>query len=137
MIRYAMFFFAYLGVRQLVGNSLKNVMTREFGSKGSLYESGIFILGGIYVLRKLKTWERHDLNHLVNAREQPGNFFLSTCQELYPTKVNLELFKQLQTEASLLQPQDSQLHAKLGDSTQHQLLQSWNNPQQSANFAGE
>ena len=94
----------FYGARALIGNQLSRMTTNYLGQKrGEVATIAIYFFGFFYFMNSLNKIERNDINYLVNSREASGEFFLNTCLHMYPSKVNLELYRQIVLEKQQLQ----------------------------------
>lgn len=104
MIHLVMAGVTFYGARALIGNQLSRVTTNYLGQKrGEVATIAIYFFSFFYFMNKLNKIERNDINYLINSREVSGEFFLNTCLHMYPSKVNLELYRQIVLEKQQLQ----------------------------------
>lgn len=91
------------GCKHAFGAGIDRFTTNYLGTKrGEMASFALYFFGFFFLIHKLNSIERNDINYLINPREMSGEIFLNTCLHLYPVKVNLESYRTIMLEKQQL-----------------------------------
>ena len=93
-----------VGIKYAVGGAIDRTAINYLGQRnGEVAKIFVYVGAFFFLSGRLSGVERNDVNYLINPREMSGEIWMNTCLHMFPSKVNLELYRQIMLEKQHLQ----------------------------------